>query len=882
MQPELTPIRNLTPFPLRDSFTSSLSHPLDLARTTTDDIASVLSRKRSRKSSTRPTLNGIFEGDVVVQSRGRTSSTSTVTLPNAPTSASPASIVSSPPRSTHSVRILRPRTNSTTSVNSSLPAYATRSFLPDNSQAALQNIIASRLVQTFITISIPANTPPQQDKLQPLRSAPMSKASSRTPKTVPDTSSSFKPSHRSPASPPDSAPPFKTSFKTPIPNKNGTARAKPSSASRPNGAPSPSTSPRFDPKGKSPAIPFKEIDFQPPVYFSPIHRPSTNPFFPIDARSPRDFPPPCDVSGQRLRIEVWGKATHDLPRRGHHQATLSSLDNEHHGWTLLDEWDFELNQLLPLPDDVDTNPSSLPSNSLLVTLSPPGEVLYLPPSTSTISRSSSPSAGYTSDPESEIRKAKQVGDYSVGDSEILPLSRRRRRKRINSTAGSRDTSKTAGWQELFKLVTLQSCVLDNEASVNEVIRGIDGLLEDDGAFSQRRQISEREARLQDLKRNRDIVLDQSAKRRAEIVAHKQRLQQRSELLESARKAFDMNSDLNQTIADERSQLMTLYENMNSIRTSLLSTLSTIFPIELLSPPDLLFTILDVPLPIPVNSNDPAPPLTLPEHKEVTEEAVAAALGFVAQVLQILAAYIGKNLTYPVTCIGSRSLIRDGISAMVGPRMFPLFSKGVDTYRFEYGVFLLNKDIEMAKRDLRALDIRHSLPNLKNLMLTLSHDNAPTTTIRPIKRSHSPISMTSGLETPSRASSPTNEDLSTPKASQIIGPNGTDPITLSTSGATTPTASSDESRKPKSFLGFVPFTDFLRGRYPSATQASDKKADDDDDNQSLTDSDAASNADLDEDDRRTIHGVASGISGGPSHLNDEFASEEEGELIDASV
>jgi hypothetical protein len=26
--------------------------------------------------------------------------------------------------------------------------------------------------------------------------------------------------------------------------------------------------------------------------------------------------------------------------------------------------------------------------------------------------------------------------------------------------------------------------------------------------------------------------------------------------------------------------------------------------------------------------------------------------------------------------------------------FPLYSKGVDTYRFEYGVFLLNKNIEM--------------------------------------------------------------------------------------------------------------------------------------------------------------------------------------------
>lgn len=28
------------------------------------------------------------------------------------------------------------------------------------------------------------------------------------------------------------------------------------------------------------------------------------------------------------------------------------------------------------------------------------------------------------------------------------------------------------------------------------------------------------------------------------------------------------------------------------------------------------------------------------------------------------------------------------------RRFPLFSKGVDTYRFEYGVFLLNKNIEL--------------------------------------------------------------------------------------------------------------------------------------------------------------------------------------------
>ena len=30
--------------------------------------------------------------------------------------------------------------------------------------------------------------------------------------------------------------------------------------------------------------------------------------------------------------------------------------------------------------------------------------------------------------------------------------------------------------------------------------------------------------------------------------------------------------------------------------------------------------------------------------------------------------------------------------------FPLFTKGVETYRFEYGVYLLNKDIELVRHD----------------------------------------------------------------------------------------------------------------------------------------------------------------------------------------
>ena len=112
----------------------------------------------------------------------------------------------------------------------------------------------------------------------------------------------------------------------------------------------------------------------------------------------------------------------------------------------------------------------------------------------------------------------------------------------------------------------------------------------------------------------------------------------------------------------------MHNRLNPVRVTLISILASIFPIDLLSGPDLLYTILDIPLPIPPGSTDPAPPLTLASHKEVNEEVVATALGYAAFVVQLLAVYLGKELVYPIRFYGSRSVIRDGISGMVGPRM----------------------------------------------------------------------------------------------------------------------------------------------------------------------------------------------------------------------
>jgi hypothetical protein len=48
--------------------------------------------------------------------------------------------------------------------------------------------------------------------------------------------------------------------------------------------------------------------------------------------------------------------------------------------------------------------------------------------------------------------------------------------------------------------------------------------------------------------------------------------------------------------------------------------------------------------------------------------MASAMGYVAQVINLLTAYLVDLLPFPVVCQGSRSLIKDPISAMMGPRM----------------------------------------------------------------------------------------------------------------------------------------------------------------------------------------------------------------------
>jgi hypothetical protein len=121
--------------------------------------------------------------------------------------------------------------------------------------------------------------------------------------------------------------------------------------------------------------------------------------------------------------------------------------------------------------------------------------------------------------------------------------------------------------------------------------------------------------------------------------------------------------------------------------------------------------------------------------------------------------------------------------------------------------------------------------------------------------HFPVSSssTAGIETPPREDSPIETEIHTPKASHngLHCDQGTTPIA---SGSTTPTATTDESKKAKPFLGLVnvPFAEFLRGRYnqTSLDKTNSEPRDGDVDQE-----------EVDEEDRKTIHGTSTDIEEG---------------------
>ena len=168
------------------------------------------------------------------------------------------------------------------------------------------------------------------------------------------------------------------------------------------------------------------------------------------------------------------------------------------------------------------------------------------------------------------------------------------------------------------------------------------------------------------------------------------------------------------LTSRRSLLQTTKSELPGQVRRICEDLLCIYPIESFDQKPLSFTIRGLHLPnatsISFSETDPA--------------MTAAALGHVAHIVYLLSLYLTTPIPYPPTPHGSTSTILDPISTnmpSLAARTFPLYQKGAVAYRFEYGVFLMNSDIEllMSRQGSRMVDLRHTLPNLKYLLTALT-------------------------------------------------------------------------------------------------------------------------------------------------------------------
>jgi UV radiation resistance-associated gene protein len=267
---------------------------------------------------------------------------------------------------------------------------------------------------------------------------------------------------------------------------------------------------------------------------------------------------------------------------------------------------------------------------------------------------------------------------------------------------------TSSYNALMRLSSLDDSIQDALATRESLATQINAILQktpedgssqavEEAALATRYLVAERKLLKHALKERSELKASLSARKKA--IEDGKAVQARvQEDVNNAREKLRQCLGLVQQTTEE----------IHGQRRRICEELLHIFPIEPTNQP-LLFTINGLPL---QNSS----------FDDSDEDVVGAALGYAASLVDLLQYYLAVPLPYPVVPYGSRSIIQDQISTLAdSQRTFPLYTKGTIRFRFDYGVFLLNKNIECLaeSQGLKVIDIRHTLPNLKYLLYVCS-------------------------------------------------------------------------------------------------------------------------------------------------------------------
>lgn len=271
---------------------------------------------------------------------------------------------------------------------------------------------------------------------------------------------------------------------------------------------------------------------------------------------------------------------------------------------------------------------------------------------------------------------------------------------------------TSSYDALLRLADLDDCIQDALGTREELENQINALLrQNEGTMNTvnqkssaqeqsavvKRAVSAEKRQIRQIAKRRD-ELKQSFKLRRDAMASGKEAQAtgQSRLEERRKESQELSSSIAKIAEPRNGQIRRICEE-----------LALIYPIEPIKSKPLHFSIRGIHLP---NS----------AFDDTNRDEISAALGFTSHLVHLLSLYLSTPLPYPISSNASTSTIEDPISVAITQRTFPLYPTNA-SFKFEYGVFLLNKDIEflMSRSDLRMLDIRHTLPNLKYLMYVLT-------------------------------------------------------------------------------------------------------------------------------------------------------------------
>ncbi|CAG8687681.1 233_t:CDS:10 [Funneliformis caledonium] len=257
------------------------------------------------------------------------------------------------------------------------------------------------------------------------------------------------------------------------------------------------------------------------------------------------------------------------------------------------------------------------------------------------------------------------------------------------------------YDAILRLNIDENCLIDLQRSQDDIISNIGQILEKEKSklvlqrekSSSSLRLSRYHAEIADKSKALEEVRNNlytkfkynNHEDRRRITSLRENIRSRRAALEEAKKRYQTGNEYleeSQKILErDRESLSSTTSKLCVRQRELVADLLTIYPIDPIDAKTFSFKILGVPLPNSVFTG-------------CDDEQVATALGFTCHLTYMLAYYLGVPIRFPMIPMSSRSTIRDPISASLGDsRQFPLHAKGVDRYRFEYAVFLLNKNIE---------------------------------------------------------------------------------------------------------------------------------------------------------------------------------------------